>query len=149
MICGEDCYWYRDSGRCNKSRKGYTGFLTRCDDYKCFTPKDKIMEDKKLTKACKVCGKEKPLDEFQKTRTGAYSSTCKKCMSEKIAQAKAEKAGIVTLAEKAGTATFTKMETSVKADKMQTYLNLYSDEEIMEELKNRGYTGTLTKTFAI
>lgn len=160
MICGQDCNWYRPGGSCFKTKTGFTNYMTKCDDLECFTPKDKIMEDKNVnhTKTCKVCGEEKPFEDFQKTKTGVYSSTCKKCMSAKIAQAKAEKAAAKTT-EKQPKSTEkqpnvndngnVKEEVKPVPGKKAPGLSIYSDVEIIDELKKRGYAGTLTLSILI
>lgn len=38
------------------------------------------------TKICKDCGRELPLSDFRKTRSGALSGNCNECIKEKYAQ---------------------------------------------------------------
>lgn len=93
------------------------------------------------TKKCRECGRELPLDQFSKNRWG-YTNLCKDCMASK----KAGKAPAAQQAPKpqpkeekpAGEA-----PAASTAKPKRNYLHYVSDEQLVAELKRRGYKGTI------
>lgn len=90
------------------------------------------------TLVCATCGQTKPLKEFLKTRWG-YTKLCKACHKAKVrktASAEEPKAeGIVP------------PPIVTQQLPQPAALESYSDGELVEELKRRGYTGTIQKTY--
>ena len=93
------------------------------------------------TAVCATCGQTKPLKEFMKNRWG-YTKVCKACHQANVkktrgtAKAVEEKAeGIVPL------------PIATQQLPPQPALGSFSDGELVEELKRRGYTGTIQKTY--
>lgn len=41
------------------------------------------MEDNNLTKTCKTCGRELPIEQFAKSAKGGYCQVCSECIKEK------------------------------------------------------------------
>lgn len=81
------------------------------------------------TKVCKVCGKELPITEFRKTPICPNGvNTCNKCSVRKRAENKERK------------------EVFEGGGKTDTELSRFTPRELIEELKMRGYKGTLTYT---
>ena len=81
------------------------------------------------TKVCKVCGKELPITEFRKTPICPNGvNTCHKCSARKRAENKERK------------------EAFEGGGKTDTELSRFTPRELIEELKMRGYKGTLTYT---
>ena len=81
------------------------------------------------TKICKCCGEEKPIESFTSNRFG-ISSTCKDCVRKKKAERKQNNNIIEELKRQVLNARNLK-------------LSEFSANELMYELKHRGYTGNL------
>ena len=153
MYCS-DCIDYAPGGKCRnpKVHKRLVGFFQApCRE---FNDKQKTqeMETTPTTKVCKVCGQEKPLDEFQRSRFGGRIATCKECMGKKIAAVRTPASvpdestpteSIVPLNE------VSSYEKAIALNNDPTgiayFLPLLPDEVLAAELRRRGYTGTLTK----
>ena len=90
------------------------------------------------TKTCRECGRELPLDQFSKNRNGSLH-VCKDCMKAKRAKAaeKGQQIGRYKTPERRPSETFVSALTPL------------GDTALIEELKKRGYTGTLTKTITV
>ena len=90
------------------------------------------------TKTCRECGRELPLDKFSKNRNGILH-VCKDCMKTKRAKAaeKGEKPGRYKTPQRRPSETFVSLLTRL------------NDIVLIEELKKRGYTGTITKTLTV
>ena len=142
MNCGTDCRWYvaGSNGVCGHGKKGYTGYLTRCDELKCFEPKESVMETKEpLTKVCKHCGRELPIEDFSRNRNGRIG-ICKECMTRK----RLEKIGL-----KFPPLPSPPSLTPVKEARVEFDLRECHIEDILAELRRRGYSGTLTKSVEV
>lgn len=137
-ICG-NCAWYsfrKLESICGKTGREVAYFATK----KCFTTeKDTTMEENTNaqpvaetgTQVCKECGRTLPLEEFQRRRYGKRDKVCKACRAEKI------RVGMATGKEKKEP-TFEEPVVILKtAD--------FSDDALLEELRRRGYKGTITK----
>ncbi len=84
------------------------------------------------TRICKCCGRELPLDQFSKNYIG-YTSVCKECNSNNRRIAAANR----------------KKKKSVEEQLSNTRklrLSEFTSLELIDELKLRGYEGTLTYT---
>ena len=142
--CG-DCVFLQ-AGYCRMASRNVGYFETACDD---FQPNQKpaapAVDKPKLTKVCKACGRELPLDHFgghHKTADGKQV-ICKDCMSARIAKGGKEhwkKRRAVKAAE------------DVEVEKVLNEpielckpLSDYTPQEIYDELRSRGWSGTLTK----
>lgn len=91
------------------------------------------------TKVCKVCGKELPIDQFRpnpKCKDG-HLDTCYECLNNKIKETNKKKEN--ELVEKI----FGK-EADVTKE-----LHLYADEELVQELRERGWEVKCTKTISL
>ncbi len=88
----------------------------------------KIME----TKKCKVCGEDKPLDEFYKNRLG-YTDVCKCCVTKKRKCSREKKDETNQLRRQL-------------EDKRTIAISDFTPRELMQELKRRGYEGKITYT---
>lgn len=136
-ICG-NCAWYsfrKLESTCGKTGREVAYFATR----ECFTTeKDTTMEENTNaqpvaetgTQVCKECGRTLPLEEFQRRRYGKRDKVCKACRAEKI------RVGMATCKEKA-----VFLEPSGEV----TTIFDFSDAALLEELRRRGYKGTITK----
>lgn len=81
------------------------------------------MNDEKLTKVCKVCGNEYPIEHFNKSGVGGYVSVCKNCDKRN------NRSGIPGL--------------NAKSTENSPLKN-FTPRQLMDELHARGYRGTLT-----
>lgn len=134
MTCGTDCRWYvvGSNGVCGHGKKGYTGYLTKCDELKCFEPKVSVMETKEpLTKVCKHCGRELPIEQFSLNRNGRIG-VCKECMTAKRLAATKSPVGAPPIPFVSGPAPVPVKEVRVEFD-----LQGCSIEDILAELRRR------------
>ena len=143
MICGIDCAKYVPGGGCKGNAKGYTGYFTPCSNLKCFTPK---METKKCTR----CGMELPIDEFpaNKNAKDGHLSVCKECNFR--ARSESRKAKICPPRQNESNMEPID-ETNVAIPKFRDArpIDLFSDQELWDELKRRGFSGSITKTVTL
>jgi hypothetical protein len=99
------------------------------------------MEEKKTTtKVCKECGRELPLDAFMRNPHGV-TSICKECAKKK----KAIKRDLLGRAVSPGHLE-DKPTPGKCAPKLEDFLKHYTVSDLVDELRRRGYAGTLTKT---
>ena len=86
------------------------------------------MEEKVETRVCIECGERLPLDQFRKYRSGSYCHVCRRCSAKKYRE---------TLSKK----------------NHDPYIDMgkFPDSVLFEELKKRGFTGSLDfhKTIAV
>lgn len=142
MRCSE-CFFFRgDDSRCAnpKSRFGYVGFFQEAGP--CFAAKDapepikenKTMaeEPKDIKRVCADCGRELPLEQFARNRSG-YTKYCKECMKARRGNGKKTSNG--------GGANY-----HIPQAPLNTGLSVIGDAALMEELHKRGWSGHLTKT---
>lgn len=108
-------------------------------DTKKLTQDNNKMAENANTKVCKVCGKELPIDQFRpnpKCKDG-HLDTCYECLNNKIKETNKRKED--ELVEKI----FGK-EADVTKE-----LHLYADEELVQELRERGWEVKCTKTISL
>lgn len=110
----------------------------------CFETKDIEMEEKR-TKVCKVCGKELPIEMFRKNNKSkdGYTDTCFDCINVKI------RAGFN---KKKDAQKKPKSEEPIRLEdtiKMVDAIDNIPDQALVNELRQRGYDVTCTKTIAL
>ena len=140
MYCS-DCFFFSDLGRCKNPGVRYTdvGYFQKAGA--CFKEKEPKKETPVMekttteTKVCADCGRELPIEAFQKTRSGAPANYCKDCMNKRRGTRKVEKPE-----------TQPTPQAEEKPVKRRNYLHYVTDDALVAELKRRGYTGQITKT---
>ena len=134
MNCCGDCLHYstpNGSPFCRKTGK-VTGHLLQKD---CFTPKSNTQmettQEHPKTKVCKRCGRERPLHEFGRhARTADGLQTyCRECCAASVKRARKKKAD--------------KKALEVMHVKDANPLVVFTNQELLDEIKRRGYTGYL------
>ena len=110
----------------------------------CFETKEIEMEEKRI-KVCKVCGKELPIEMFRKNikSKDGYTDTCIDCINVKIRAGFNKKKD---MQEK------TKAEEPIRLEdtiKMVDAIKNTPDQALANELRQRGYDVTCTKTIAL
>lgn len=152
MYCSE-CRFFSDLGRCRNgaARRSDVGFFQKaCDKFEPIQQPTKQQEpmaetkpapaetEAPKTKTCRECGRELPLDQFSKNRNGILH-VCKDCMKTKRAKAaeKGQQVGRYKAPERRPSETFVSLLTPL------------SDTALIEELKKRGYAGSLSKTITV
>ena len=142
-VCGE-CARYRlmpnCENICDKTGK-VVPFLAQKE---CFETKEIEMEEKR-TKVCKVCGKELPIEMFRKNikSKDGYTDTCIDCINVKIRAGFNKKKDVQ---EKPKSEEPIKLEDSIK---MVDAIKNIPDQALVNELRQRGYDVTCTKTIAL
>ena len=116
-------------------------------------------EKGRVLKHCACCGEYKPLDEFPKNKThkDGHASECKVChnkmtlesQKKRRAAMKARKEAAVPEAPAAAAATVKASEPKPTPEKPVKTLASYTDTELAEELKSRGWFGVLTKALQL
>lgn len=137
MICGI-CDYMRGDGVCWKTSREVGYFQQACDRYN--NKNDNDMEETKNTKVCKVCGQEKPLEEFAKNRWG-YTDYCKDCMKAK----KEGKAPGTLKIENTAAEAIEEIKEHNEQLRLAANLSAVATPILMDELKRRGWTGTLVQ----
>lgn len=141
-VCGE-CARYRlmpnCENICDKTGK-VVPFLAQKE---CFETKE--MEETR-TKVCKVCGKELPIDMFRKNNKSkdGYTDTCIDCINVKIRAGFNKKKDAKQEKPKAEEAI--RLEDTIK---MVDAIKNTPDQALVNELRQRGYDVTCTKTIAL
>lgn len=134
MYCS-DCFFFSDLGRCKnpKSHRSDVGYFQKAGP--CFAERqpekeNKTMaeEPKEIKRVCADCGRELPLEQFARNRSG-YTKYCKECM--KARRGKGKQVG----------ANYHIPQTSLNVG-----IAAISDDALMAELHKRGWSGRLTKT---
>lgn len=150
--CG-DCSWFSD-GYCRKLRQSAGFFTIACDDFALGTT-----DTAPATKVCKTCGRELTLDHFGgHHRTADHlQASCKECMNAKIkkgqqerwdkapqpkAKKKAPKTELDEILDKAEPMPIQEPKVKYEAPRE---LDDYTPQELYDELKRRGWSGTLTR----
>ena len=138
MYCS-DCIDYAPGGKCRnpKVHKYLVGFFQApCRE---FVEKPKttttMKEETPTTKVCKVCGQEKPLDAFQRTRNSGHVDTCKECAGKK------RKGAAVPAVPPVPSVPSPEWNGTPDLEALKHY----TDDDLARELRLRGYAGTLTK----
>ena len=146
MYCHE-CNYYGPLGRCRHprvARPDRNYFEKACENFEQQEPTQTetptTMEEKTTTKVCKECGRELPLDAFMRNPHGV-TSICKECAEKK----KAIKRDLLGRAVSPGHLE-DKPTPGKCAPKPEEILKHYTDSDLVDELRRRGYAGTLTKT---
>ena len=116
-------------------------------------------ETGKVLKHCRCCGEYKPLEEFPKNKThnDGHASECKACHNvqtlesarKRRAAMKARKEAAAPEAPAAAAATVKASEPKPTPEKPVKTLASYTDTELAEELKSRGWSGVLTKALQL
>ena len=162
MYCSE-CLFFRNDGICKnpKSRFKDVGYFQKAG--KCFTSpaemEQKEAEIEQITpkieqtmakendmvqsaldavkRVCADCGRELPIESFQRNTKGARISICKDCM------AKRRKAGRA----RGGKSPEQKLMEAVekRGENIAEYLKDITDLDLAKELHRRGYAGVLTR----
>lgn len=156
MTCN-DCTHYAGNGKCRKNKKGTTSPLKVADNLSCFdqaAPEKPVLpeENKPETKVCKGCGRELPLSSFSRNRSGIVGF-CNDCMAAKR-KATAERnkahndAPEIPKDEFEARKEALRNEGAIRIDPVPPITTFY-DDELVEELRRRGYSGTLTKSVTI
>ena len=143
MYCS-DCLFFSDLGICKNplSKRNDVGYFQKAcnlisirEEKSSEEKNEEPAMSKDETKVCADCGRELPVDSFQKTRSGGRASRCKECVAKrrwaKDATPKEESPG------EAG---------EQKPVKRRNYLHYVTDDALVAELKRRGYAGQITKT---
>lgn len=143
-ICG-DCGCYRPGGHCvnPKVRKQVVGYLQPPCQYfdgQNNTPNQHPPQNMKQTenqenmatkKVCKDCGRELPIESFVRSRSG-FTDHCKECWS------KARRADIAK-----------KKDAEPKPAPIRSGAESLPDDQLIEELRKRGFQGKLTRIFEV
>lgn len=110
----------------------------------CFETKEIEMEEKR-TKVCKVCGKELPIDMFRKNikSKDGYTDTCIDCINVKIRAGFNKKKDVQ---EKPKAEEPIRLEDTIK---MGDAIKNIPGQILVNELRERGYDVTCTKTIAL
>ena len=142
-VCGE-CARYRlmpnCENICDKTGK-VVPFLAQKE---CFETKEIEMEEKR-TKVCKVCGKELPIEMFRKNikSKDGYTDTCIDCINVKIRAGFNKKKDVQ---EKPKAEEPMRLEDTIK---MVDAIKNIPGQILVNELRQRGYDVTCTKTIAL
>ena len=102
----------------------------RANEYVLNLKSNRAMEE---LKTCSRCGRELPLVNYRKTRWGGYANVCTECTRQSNIETRARKKEVLAASHQA------ELE---KASAMR--LQDFTPRQLMEELKRRGYEGTLT-----
>ena len=110
----------------------------------CFETKEIEMEEKR-TKVCKVCGKELPIEMFRKNikSKDGYTDTCIDCINVKIRAGFNKKKDVQ---EKPKAEEPMRLEDTIK---MVDAIKNIPGQILVNELRQRGYDVTCTKTIAL
>lgn len=110
------CIHYQHVGCCNDFHNGNIVVEYYGPACPFFKDKNKIDMEENTTRKCSVCGREKPLEDFPRHGKG-YSFTCKECRE--------------------------KMEEAAGEGPLGSPFEDMPDAALMEELRRRGWRGTL------
>lgn len=142
-ICGE-CARYRMMPNCENICDKTGKVVPFLAQKECFETKEIEMEEKR-TKVCKVCGKELPIEMFRKNNKSkdGYTDTCFDCINVKI------RAGFN---KRKDAQKKPKSEEPIRLEdtiKMVDAIDNIPDQALVNELRQRGYDVTCTKTIAL
>ena len=142
-VCGE-CARYRLMPNCENICDKTGKVVPFMAQKECFETKEIEMEEKR-TKVCKVCGKELPIEMFRKNikSKDGYTDTCIDCINVKIrAGFNKEK----DVQEKPKAEEPMRLEDTIK---MVDAIKNTPYQALVNELRQRGYDVTCTKTIAL
>ena len=167
-ICG-NCQAMSDLGRCRNggSRRNLVGyFQSACSLFEILKPKK--MEGKTeqaATKRCTKCGRELPVANFNKKASNkdGLQGWCRECQSKahkekqaihKSESAVHEKERAIHKSAHAQGPKKPDQGIGTKVEEVKRLLQIdkfeeFSDFDLINELKDRGYSGTLTKTVRV
>lgn len=139
------------NGYCRLHSKEVGFFDTSCDDYA--EPQGSLMETTNTapaTKVCKTCGRQLTLDHFGgHHRTADHLQTsCKECMSAKIKKTKKAAPAAITPSEADPIELIPIPEPEVKHEPTCN-LDDYTSQALYDELRRRGWQGTLSKVITL
>lgn len=165
MYCS-DCYFFRNDGICKNpaSKKRDVGYFQKAGA--CFTdpaqieqkpaeiapippkieqkPMEKEQKDavsdvlENIKRKCADCGRELPIEQFQRNASGDRISICKECMNKR------RKAGKTRLPK--GTPEQHLLDAvAVRMEKTAELCKCLTDADLAGELHRRGYSGKLTR----
>ena len=142
-VCGE-CARYRLKPNCENICDKTGKVVPFLAQKECFETKEIEMEEKR-TKVCKVCGKELPIEMFRKNNKSkdGYTDTCIECINVNI------RAGFN---KKKDAQKKPKSEEPIRLEdtiKMVDAIDNIPDQALVNELRQRGYDVTCTKTIAL
>ena len=142
-VCGE-CARYRLKPNCENICDKTGKVVPFLAQKECFETKEIEMEEKR-TKVCKVCGKELPIEMFRKNikSKDGYTDTCIECINVNIRAGFNKKKGVQ---EKPKSEEPIRLEDTIK---MVDDIHNIPDQALVNELRQRGYDVTCTKTIAL
>ena len=152
-VCGE-CARYRLMPNCENICDKPGNVVPFLAQKECFETKEE-MEESKKTKVCKVCGKELPIEMFRKNiksemfrknikSKDGYTDTCIECINVNIRAGFNKKKDAKQEKPKAEEAI--RLEDTIK---MVDAIKNTPDQALVNELRQRGYDVTCTKTILL
>lgn len=103
------------------------------------------------TKVCAKCGRELPVENFGHTKKNknGLKSYCKDCENENCRKYRAKRYGSPKREQKCKTLDVPVINSLLSAPDAVPALSTFKDEEIIQELRHRGWHGTITKETVI
>ena len=103
------------------------------------------------TKVCAKCGRELPVENFGHTKKNknGLKSYCKDCENENCRKYRAKRYGSPKREQKSKTLDVPVINSLLSAPDAVPALSTFKDEEIIQELRHRGWHGTITKETVI
>ena len=103
------------------------------------------------TKVCAKCGRELPVENFGHTKKNknGLKSYCKDCENENCRKYRAKRYGSPKREKKSKTLDVPVINSLLSAPDAVPALSTFKDEEIIQELRHRGWHGTITKETVI
>lgn len=103
------------------------------------------------TKVCAKCGRELPVENFGHTKKNknGLKSYCKECENENCRKYRAKRYGSPKREQKSKTLDVPVINSLLSAPDAVPALSTFKDEEIIQELRHRGWHGTITKETVI
>ncbi len=103
------------------------------------------------TKVCAKCGRELPVENFGHTKNNknGLKSYCKDCENENCRKYRAKRYGSPKREQKSKTLDVPVINSLLSAPDAVPALSTFKDEEIIQELRHRGWHGAITKETVI
>lgn len=103
------------------------------------------------TKVCAKCGRELPVENFGHTKKNknGLKSYCKECENENCRKYRAKRYGSPKKEQKSKTLDVPVINSLLSAPDAVPALSTFKDDEIIQELRHRGWHGTITKETVI